>query len=245
MIQVEAHGEVSIIRLDRESKRNAQTPAMLANLVGAVERAVSARVIVLSGVGPVFCAGFDLTLCRGDAGVLGELLTGLSRAVVALRGAPCPVVVSAHGAAVAGGCALAAAGDIVVTNAAAKLGYPVVRLGISPAVNAPVVRARVGDGATRVRFLDPGLIDGREAGRIGLAHFVVDTPQECEARALAIADELARKPRQGLGYTKRWLNDLDGTAVADSMERGLAVSKALVGNDESQQRLAELWEKKG
>ena len=244
MIDVTPHGEISIIRLDRPAKRNAQTPAMLASLVGAVERANSARAIVLSGVGEVFCAGFDLTLCRDDNAVLGALLTGLSQAVRALRSAPCPVVVSAHGAAIAGGCALAAAGDIVVTNSGAKLGYPVVKLGISPAVNAPVLRASIGDGAARTRALDPGLVDGREACRVGLAHFCVEGAAQCEAEAIRIAEGLAQKPRQGLGYTKRWLGELDGTLDEKGWERALAASMSLVGSAEQVERLAAVWAEK-
>jgi enoyl-CoA hydratase/carnithine racemase len=246
MIDVTPHGEISIIRLDRPAKRNAQTPVMLANLVGAVERAASARAIVLSGVGEVFCAGFDLTLCRDDERALGKLLTGLSRAVLALRSAPCPVVVSAHGAAIAGGCALAAAGDIVVTNAGAKLGYPVVRLGISPAVNAPALRAAIGAGAARTRALDPGLVDGREACRVGLAHVCVEEAGACEAEAIRIAEGLAAKPRHALGYTKRWLGELDGTLDEQGWEKALAVSMSLVNSAEQTERLAAVWaEKKG
>src|SRR5262252_9290302 len=128
MIQVEPRGDISIIRLNRPDKRNAMTPKMLARLCEAIDTASAAKAIVLSGVGDVFCAGFDLTLCRDDDAVLGDLLTGLSRAVRAIRSTPCPVVTSAHGAAIAGGCALVAAADVVVTNVEAKLGYPVVRL---------------------------------------------------------------------------------------------------------------------
>lgn len=241
MIDVQPLGEVAVIRLDRPDKRNAQTPKMLANLVGAIERANSARAIVLSGVGEVFCAGFDLTLCRDDDGVLGELLTGLAAAVKAVRTAPCPVVVSAHGAAIAGGCALALAGDLVVTNAEAKLGYPVVRLGISPAVNAPVVRASVGDGPARARLLEPRLVDGLDAYRIGLVHECVPLLSNCEPRAIAVAQELAAKPRHALGYTKRWLGELDGTTDNAVLERSLRVSTDLVGGPEQHERLAEMW----
>ncbi|HYE63165.1 MAG TPA: enoyl-CoA hydratase/isomerase family protein [Phycisphaerales bacterium] len=241
MIDVQPLGEVAVIRLDRPEKRNAQTPKMLASLVGAIERANSAKAIVLSGVGEVFCAGFDLTLCRDDNTVLEQLLTGLSRAVKAVRTAPCPVVVSAHGGAIAGGCALAAAGDLVITNADAKLGYPVLRLGISPAVNAPVVRASIGDGPARTRLLEPRLIDGLQAHRIGLAHECVPLLSNCEPRAIALAQELAAKPRHALGYTKRWLNELDRTSDDAVLERSLRVSTALVGTEEQRQRLAELW----
>lgn len=243
MIQVEPLGEVAIIRLDRAEKRNALTPKMLANLCGAIERAVSARAIVLSGVGDVFCAGFDLTLCRDDDAVLGELLAGLSRAVRAIRGAPCPVVASAHGAAIAGGCALVASCDIVVTNKDAKLGYPVVRLGISPAVNAPVMLASIGDGATRARSLDPALIDGAEALGIGLAHHCPAAARECEPLAVKLAQDLERKPRHALAYTKRWLGELDGTLDQAALDEALEASMSLVGSSEQRERLAELWKK--
>jgi enoyl-CoA hydratase/carnithine racemase len=241
VIQIEPLGHVSIIRLDRPDKRNAQTPKMLANLAAAIDRAMSAHAIVLSGVGEVFCAGFDLTLCREDDAVLGDLLTGLARAVWTIRQAPCPVVVSSHGAAIAGGCALAAAGDIVVTNKDAKLGYPVVRLGISPAVNAPTLRATVGEGPARTRQLDPALIDGAEALRVGLAHHCVDTVAQCEPLAVKLAQELERKPRLGLAYTKRWLGQLDGTLDHARLDEGLRTSMDLVGSAEQRERLAELW----
>jgi enoyl-CoA hydratase/carnithine racemase len=243
MIQVEPRGEVSIIRLDRADKRNALTPKMLANLCGAFDRAMSARAIVLSGVGEVFCAGFDLTLCREDDAVLGDLLTGLSRAVRAIRQAPCPVVASAHGAAIAGGCALAAACDVVVTNRQAKLGYPVVRLGISPAVNAPTVRALAGDGPSRALFLDPGVIDGAEALRIGLAHHCVDVVGECEPLAIRLAQQFEHKPRHAVAFTKQWLGQLDRTLDSVQLEQSLATSMSLVGSPEQRERLAQLWAK--
>jgi methylglutaconyl-CoA hydratase len=243
MIQVEPVGEVAIIRLDRSEKRNTLTPKMLANLCGAIDRAVSARAIVLSGVGEVFCAGFDLTLCRDDDAVLGELLAGLSKAARGIRQAPCPVVASAHGAAIAGGCALVASCDVVVTNKDAKLGYPVVRLGISPAVNAPVMRASIGDGQTRTRSLDPALIDGAEALRIGLAHYGADAVGECEPLTVKLAQDLARKPRHALAYTKRWLGELDGTTDEAGLAGALEASMSLVGSSEQRERLAELWKK--
>jgi enoyl-CoA hydratase/carnithine racemase len=243
MIQVEPVGEVAIIRLDRTEKRNALTPKMLANLCGAIDRAVSAKAIVLSGVGDVFCAGFDLTLCRDDDAVLGELLAGLSRAVRAIRQAACPVVASAHGAAIAGGCALVASCDIVVTNRDAKLGYPVVRLGISPAVNAPVMLASIGDGPTRARSLDPALIDGEEALRIGLAHYCLETAGECEPCAVKLAQDLERKPRHALAYTKRWLGQLDGALDETALDKSLEASMSLVGSAEQRERLGELWKK--
>src|SRR5690606_31084299 len=108
---------------------------MMVNLREAVERVsgdANVRALLLRGEGPVFCAGFDLDACRHDPLAMRALLTGLSATILALRTCPCPVVIAAQGAAIAGGCALLGGADFVVTDAQARFGYPVTLLGISP-----------------------------------------------------------------------------------------------------------------
>lgn len=175
--------------------------------------------------------------------MLESLLAGLSRAVRALRRAEAPVIVAAHGAAIAGGCALLGAGDIVITNAAARLGYPVVSLGISPAVSAPVLRLLTGDGPCRERMLDPALIDGREAARIGLAHECVDEAAQVMERAVTIARAIAGKPRSGTAATKRWLNEVDGSDSDAAFDAALGASLSVVGSEEERTCLDVLWKK--
>jgi len=128
-------------------------------------------------------------------------------------------------------------------SAIGQIQKPVVRLGISPAVNAPLLRASTGDGPARARFLDPGLIDGREAIRIGLAHYCSDSAPQCEPLAIKLAQEFEKKPRHALAYTKRWLGLLDGTLDDVKLDESLQVSMALVGSAEQRERLAELWKK--
>ncbi len=241
MLREETIGGVAVLRLDRPEKRNALTPGMLESLERSLVQLETAAAIVIGGVGDVFCAGFDLALCRDDDDALRELLSGLSRVLRAMRASPGPVVVSAQGAAVAGACAMLAAADVVVTNRGARLGYPVVRLGISPAVNAPMLAAAVGSGPARARLLDPGLIDGEEALRIGLAHECVADAAGVEPRALAIARELAAKPAHALSATKAWLNHLDATVDDESLDVGLRASLALVGTREQHELLPLAW----
>lgn len=240
MIAFEPVGSLAVLRFDRESKRNALTPRMLRDLLSTLKTCASARAIVLSGVGPIFCAGFDLAMCRDNDAVLPELLTGLSGVIRALRRDPRPVVVSAHGAAIAGGCALLGAADAVVTHAEAKLGYPVVSIGISPAVSAPTLSLMTDPGPARARLLEPSLISGTRAAQIGLAHECVVTREECEPRAIALAQELAQKPAGAFAYTKRWLNTIDGSDRDEALDRALRTSLELVGGPEQFQRLAAL-----
>jgi methylglutaconyl-CoA hydratase len=238
------YAAVGEIVIDRPDKRNALTPEMIARIIELareLDADPSCGAVVLRGEGEVFCAGFDLSLCKDNSDALAAMLRGLSEACRVLRGLSKPVVVAARGAAIAGGCALVCSADFVVTDQSAKLGYPVVRLGISPAVNAPMVVRRIGAGHARTRLLDWGLVSGAEALRLGLADLCVDLPDDVIPRAQIEAAKFADKPRGSVADTKRWLNEVDGSGIAAEIERGLAVSLALVGSAEERERLAGLW----
>ncbi|MGE3107810.1 MAG: enoyl-CoA hydratase/isomerase family protein [Phycisphaerales bacterium] len=249
MLLTDSNDGITSIRFDRAEKRNALTPDMLAALRDAVAAAsVASRVIVLGGEGESFCAGFDLSLCRGNERGLDDLLRGLFDAVAALRRSPCPVVVAAHGAAIAGGCALLGGADFVITNSGAKFGYPVVRLGISPAVTAPFLREFAGDGGARALLLEGLIITGHDAWQIGLASDCVDQAQDVWPRAEQIARGLAAKPAPGLRATRRWLDELSQAELTNraptmTERAGLEASLSVAGNAESRARLARLWEK--
>lgn len=238
MIARERIGSVERLILSRPERRNALTPAMLDDLGTHIENAGDAHALVLLSEGKAFCAGFDLDLCVGEGGDdnLRALLQGLSRCIVGMRALPCPVVLGIQGAAIAGGCALLGGADIVIAQPEAKLGYPVTRLGISPAVSAPFLSA-IPDGQGRRLMLDPGLINGRRAHAIGLVHELANEPA---ARAMELAGQLAAKPPHALAATKRWLNEL---SPADA-RRGVDTSLSLVGNDESHALLANALNKK-
>lgn len=244
MIRLDRDGSVGVLVLDRPDKRNALTPEMLVSLrVRAVEAAAggAARALVVRGEGPVFCAGFDLRMCRDapDGSVMRALLTGLSEVIRALRDLPIPVVVAAHGAAIAGGCALLGGADVVVADRGAKLGYPVVKIGVSPAVSAPFLRLGIGDGPARAWMLDPDLASGAEAARVGLVHELVERAEDVLPRALGVARALAEKPAHALAATKRLLSEI--SPIEDSLTHALATSLGLAGSDEERERLAAMF----
>ncbi len=246
MIRLSADGDVRVIALDRPERRNALTPAMLDALNDAISRCVGARAVVLVGEGAVFCAGFDLKLCADDPSgkTLAALLTGLSKAVRGLRALEASVVVGVHGAAIAGGAALLGAGDVVVSEGAARIGYPVVKIGVSPAVSAPFLEASVGGSGVRERLLDPELIDAVRAHEIGLVHELVDG--DVRGRAMEVAHALAGKPRGGMVATKRWVDEIQdsmGPLGANAGERALEASLSIVGCDEERERLGAMWGK--
>ncbi len=241
VLSLTPHNSIAIIRIDRPDKRNALTVKMLASLRQTIANTMSAHAVVLSGTGDVFCSGFDMIACRDDESVLPQLLEGLAQVTRDLRDHPAPIIISAHGAAIAGGCALLAAADFSITNAASKIGYPVVRLGISPAVSAPHLFTKTSAGSARVRQLDPALISGTEAHALGLVTEVLPTIAECEPRAIALAESLAQKPRHALAYTKRWLNELDNSSDIPTLTRALNASLSIANSPEQKQLVAQAF----
>ncbi len=235
------------ITLDDPARRNALGRAMFDGLAraldhleaGATDRAAP-LILRIRGHGPAFCAGFDLDACAGDGGqaALGGFITALSAILRRIRRGPWVAIAEVHGPALAGGCALAAACDFVLCADDALLGYPVHRLGVSPAVNAPVVAAHMGHGEARALLLSGECIDGREARRRGLAWRACPGP-ELAGAVDDLVDRLLLKGPRALAATRRWLNELDGSDRDDLAAGARDASLALCGGDESVRMLRE------
>jgi len=245
-LRTEDHASVAVISFARPEKRNALTPDMLFALDTLLHETIaSSRAIVLAGDGSVFCGGFDLKLCHQERGTLASLLVGLSRVIQTLRSSNKPVVIAAHGAAIAGGCALLGGADVVITDRLASLGYPVVTLGVSPAVSAPFLMQRVGIGSSRLMLLGAELITGEEARRIGLADICCDIREDVLPRALRLASVLASKPVDAFAATKTLLREIEDLSGALWSTQALNASLHLADKEEQRERLALMLEKPG
>jgi enoyl-CoA hydratase/carnithine racemase len=201
--------------------------------------------IILCGAGQAFCAGFDLesaiTDPRGPAPLMKEYLSRLSGILRRLRRHPAPVIAAVHGAALAGGCALLSACDFVIVAPDAILGYPVHRLGVSPAVASPTLAASIGPGAARALLLSGALRSGRDAAALGLATAVAESAETVRAEAAALAARLAAKGPQALRATKAWLTELDGSAEEPVLLAALEASIRVADGSEARRMLEAFW----
>jgi methylglutaconyl-CoA hydratase len=237
------HGFAEVV-LNRPEKRNALTPEMLDEFIERIEEAGAddrAGAVLVRGEGRSFCAGFDLTLCKENSGALAAMLTGLSKAVRVMRRLGKPVIVAAHGHAVAGGCALLGGADLVIADRALRLGYPVVKMGISPAVSAPFVRQALASTRTRGLLLEPELIDGDRAREMGLVQLLVDLPEDVTPRGQIEAQRFASKPPKAMSATRKWLAEIERLDTDTGIDRALKASLELVGTPEERERLAAIW----
>lgn len=177
-------GPVEYLTLNRPDVRNAFNEHLIDDLTRWAEAAfsdTSIRVVVLAGAGKTFCAGADLAWMSKMAGCSHEEnvrdATAAARAFAALDRLPVPLIGRIHGAALGGGCGLAAVCDIVVAEDQAVFGFTEVKLGIIPAVIAPYAIAKIGRSAARELFLTGVRFSAQRARELGLVHAVVSSGQ--------------------------------------------------------------------
>ncbi len=234
------HG-VRLITFNNPKNRN----ALSIDMFDAIEEAISSideqtRCVLLSGEGLVFCSGFDMKVCAEDIELLGTYIHRLSHLIRSLRRCHCPVVVAAHGAAIAGGCALLTGCDFVVGNIDGKYGYPVHQIGISPAVTIPTLFQKLGEGRARSLVMSGEVIGGTRALGIGLLSHLEEDEESVRQTASELATSLSEKPPFALQTTKRWLNELDGS-LDDGRFDAPATGSAKVIDSETKNMLKQLW----
>ncbi len=248
---LERQDRVLRLRLRDAARRNALTEEALGVLRAAIDEASrsDAAVVVVTGDGPAFCAGFDLARCADEPRAVEPLLEGLSHCVAGLRAIDAPVVARVQGAALAGGCALLTGCDFVVVAEDAQLGYPTHRIGISPAVSIPTLLSRTGPAA-RALLLSNEIVDGRTAHARGLATHCVESAA-LDGAVEALVSRLVANGPVAMRETKRWIREIERRgAGASGPARGIDeaslgaardASLALAAGDEFATMLRAFW----
>jgi enoyl-CoA hydratase/carnithine racemase len=176
-VRLERKGDALWVWIDREARRNAINPAVLAGIQHAVETAAadaSLRAIVLTGVGDkAFCAGADLAKGTGtfQAGP-EEPTTDFGRLARIVRGCGIPLIARVNGACVAGGMGLMAMCDLAIAADHARFGLPEVKVGVFPMQVLVFLRATVHARHINELCLTGELITAARAGEIGLVNAV-------------------------------------------------------------------------
>ncbi|HVB39008.1 MAG TPA: enoyl-CoA hydratase-related protein, partial [Vicinamibacterales bacterium] len=216
-------GAVEHLVLNRPDVRNAFNEAVIAELTRWAAGAAadpSLRAVVLSGAGKLFCAGADLTWMSKSVRYTEEEnirdATAMSQMFAALDTLPVPLVGRIHGAALGGGCGLAAVCDIVVADEQAVFGFTEVKLGILPAVISPFALAKIGRSAARELFLTGARFSAIRAREIGLVHAVVPMA-DLDATVEGYLRELLNAGPQGIAAAKALIPQVWGRPTADAM----------------------------
>ena len=200
---LERHENVALLTLNRPQQRNALNTELRDAITAtfatlAADNSVS--VVVLTGNGPVFCAGFDLK--EFDKTPMQEIFAGESsrRYHDALRTFPKPLVAAVNGPAMAGGFDIVALSDLRIASTAASFGHPEIRFG-SGVMYGPLADLVGAARASEIVFRGEP-IDAAAALEHGLVANVV-APDTLRTEVLALAASVARSPLTALMSVKR------------------------------------------
>src|SRR3954447_16329186 len=177
---------VATLTLERPDKRNALSIRLREELLDALGRLAddgAVRVVVLTGAGPVFSAGFDLEeFSRSElARAIRHSSAAYHRAVWAF---PKPLVAAVNGPALGGGFDLAVLCDIRIASSDAAFGHPEIKFGAPPLFTP--LRWIVGDGVARDLCLTGRRINVGEAMAYGLISRIIE-PSGLMAEAFEVA----------------------------------------------------------
>ncbi len=215
----EKDGRIGRITLNRPEVLNAidgDLPGELAACVAEANADPDVHVIVLSGKGRAFCAGYDLQ-AYAEAGDTGGAIQEMpwdpmkdyafmmrnTEDFMSLWRSHRPVICKVQGYAVAGGSDIALCSDLVVMAENAEIGYMPARVWGCPTTAMWVYRLGA-EGAKRMLFTGDR-IDGHEAERIGLVQKAVPEA-ELDNEVEALADRISRVPVNQLMMHKLVIN---------------------------------------
>jgi len=219
-------GAVARITLNRPEKRNALNDAVIGGIKEGLRNAAAdknVRVVVISGAGKDFCSGADLSalqkIAGGSVAENSEDARLLLELFLLIRGLQVPVVAAVTGRALAGGCGLATACDLVLASASARFGYPEVKIGFVPAMVMAILRRNVSEKRAFELVTRGAEISAAEAERAGLVNHVYED-EEFESRVERYVADFERVSRTAVTLTKRLLYQMDGLTFDAALQTG-------------------------
>ena len=249
-VTVEVAGGVADVRLTRAEKHNGLDWDMFVALNEAIDELSAdedARVAVLSGEGPSFCAGLDFKsfMEKPDADLLGfERREGVpenfaQRAAHGWRSLPVPVIAAVHGNALGGGLQLALAADIRIAAPDTRMSVMEIRYGLIPDMGlSRTLPGLVRDDVARELTYTGRVVEAEEAARLGL---VTRIDAEPRVAAMELAARIADSSPTAIRAAKRLLGEASRQGTAEGLALEEELQRALMGSPEQLEAVAKAF----
>lgn len=224
---------IAVLTLNRPEKLNALSPELMAELrrwLTEIERDDEVRVVILTGAGRAFSAGFDI---GGPGDVGGEIydlqpdewrrrLKENIDTFMMIWHLSKPVIAAINGYALAGACELAQICDIKIASEKAVMGEPEIRFGTGPPLL--VTPFSVGFAKAKELLLTGDMIDAHEAERLGMINRVVPHA-ELMAECRRTAKKLMKIAQVGLKMNKIAVNRaFEGMGFLQAIQHNLELA---------------------
>ena len=220
-VSVERYEHVARVTLNRPAKRNAMSSDVAAELTSAflsLADEADLRAVVLSGEGPSFCGGADVTeLASLTPETADSFIRGLHAAIAAAMVCPVPVIAAIRGACVGAGLELVAGCDMRIATHDAHFSMPEVKIGIPSVIEAALLPRLMGRGKAARLVLTGETIDADTAFKWGLVEELVSA-DDLMFRAGALAAEIAEADPLAIRAQKRLIRAWDDMSIDEAVE---------------------------
>ena len=247
IIQIEE--AICTITLNRPEKRNALNDRLIGDLKTALREAdaeENLRAIVIKGAGKDFCSGADLSALQkiSDSDVLEnhDDADSLRELFSLIRAVKIPVIAAVHGRALAGGCGLATACDLVLATETARFGYPEVKIGFVPAMVMAILRRNTSEKRAFALATQGFEFDAATAKDFGLINEVFAV-EEFEAKVEDYISVYKNVSRSAVVLSKRLLYQMDGMTFESALAAGVDVNTIARLTDDCQTGIAKFLDK--
>ena len=223
-LSFERTGPIARIVLNRPDAANGMNDVMTRELaaVAALCDVAAVKAVVLTGAGRFFCAGGDLKAMAASALGAGAFVKGIAddlhRAISTFARMDAVLITAVNGTAAGAGFSLAIAGDLVLAADNASFTMAYTRAGLSPDGSASYYLPRiVGVRRSQELMLTNRTLTAAEAADWGLINDVVPGA-ELEARAQALAEQMASAAKGSSSAVKKLLLASFGSGLEEQME---------------------------
>lgn len=218
-VLTEVQGGVLIVTINRPEAKNAVNKAVAVGVAAAMDRLDSSddlQVGVLTGAGGTFCAGMDL-----KAFVTGEMPMIEGRGFAGLVEQPPkkPLIAAVEGYALAGGCELALASDLIVAANNSKFGVPEVKRGLAAAAGGLMrLPQQIPYRIAMEAALTGDFFDAQRAYDLGLINRVAEPGKALET-ALALAKTIAANGPLAVKVSKQVVQESGDWSQAEMWDK--------------------------
>jgi methylglutaconyl-CoA hydratase len=237
------------ITLNRPEKRNALNDELIEALKQALRRANDddqVRAVVISGAGSDFCSGADLAALQkiSTASVAENLADArsLMEVFTIIRSLRQPVIAAVQGRALAGGCGLASACDIVLAARSSRFGYPEVKIGFVPAMVMAILRRNVSEKRAFELLTLGAEITCEEAFAVGLVNRLIDDEAFYD-EVDAFVQQFMKTSSSAVALTKRLLYQTDAMSFEDALHCGVDANVTARLSEDCQQGIGRFLNK--
>jgi methylglutaconyl-CoA hydratase len=247
---VDAHG-IARVTLNRPEKRNALDGELIHEIKDAVQACTddaTVRVVVLAGAGADFCSGADLSGLQKtfEAGPLENMADARKMAdlFVDMRKHRCPIIAAVRGRALAGGCGLATAADIILAAESAQFGYPEVNIGFIPAMVMAILRRSVSEKRAFELITTGEIVTATAALEYGMINRVF-ADETFDIDVDAFASKLASKSASAVSLSKNLLYHMDTLGFEAAIEAGVQANAIARMTDDCRRGIERFLKKTG